>query len=231
MAPSGQHFRGAPAAAWWRKAAKRPAVLWTVLALDLFLLLEGVGAVAYLGISRVDPVNVGRLAVTTAEVRAERAAISQPAPVAVIVPRLGIRSDLVRLAVDATGELEVPEDFEVAGWWEAGPKPGALGAAVIVGHVDSHRGGAIFERLRVLEPKDHVEVLREDGSSVVFEIDALRQYPKDSLPTNQIYGPTPGAELRLITCGGRFDRRTKSYEDNVVVFAREIDRKERQVAA
>jgi hypothetical protein len=35
-----------------------------------------------------------------------------------------------------------------------------------------------------------------------------------------VYGPIPYPALRLITCGGDFDRRARSYRNNVIVFAR-----------
>ena len=43
--------------------------------------------------------------------------------------------------------------------------------------------------------------------------------PKAQFPTAAVYAPTPRPELRLITCGGRFDRAARNYVDNVVVEA------------
>lgn len=55
---------------------------------------------------------------------------------------------------------------------------------------------------------------------MTFVVEALGQYPKDKLPIDAIYAPTPEPTLRLITCGGTFDRARDEYRDNVVVFAR-----------
>jgi len=57
-------------------------------------------------------------------------------------------------------------------------------------------------------------------SLAVFTVTSVRTYAKDQFPTAAVYGPVPDAELRLITCGGVFDRSTGSYLSNVVVFAR-----------
>jgi sortase (surface protein transpeptidase) len=142
-----------------------------------------------------------------------------PVPTRVRVPAIAVDSDLVRLGVDADRVLVPPTDFATAGWFAEGPAPGATGPAVLAGHVDSTAGPAVFFRLRELAPGDEVLVDRADGSTVRFEVTSVDRYPKDAFPTDQVYGPTPRAELRLITCGGEFDAGERSYRDNVVVTA------------
>jgi LPXTG-site transpeptidase (sortase) family protein len=112
-----------------------------------------------------------------------------------------------------------PTDFAQAGWFAAGPVPGDVGPAVIAGHVDSRTGPAVFFRLEELSPGDTVLVTRSDGRDVEFRVTEVARYPKDDFATEEVYGPTTGAELRLITCGGTFDPSRRSYEDNVVVYA------------
>jgi Sortase domain len=141
------------------------------------------------------------------------------APTRVRVPGIDIDSDLVRLGVDDGGSLVPPEDFARAGWFTGGPAPGETGPAVIAGHVDSHRGPAVFFRLSELEAGDEVLVDRADGTTARFTVSEVDRYPKDDFPTEQVYGPTPRAELRLITCGGEFDPDARSYRDNIVVSA------------
>lgn len=139
-------------------------------------------------------------------------------PVAVQVPAIGVDSRLVTLGLDAEGALETPP-YELAGWYGGGPKPGQVGAAVIAAHVDSKTGPAVFFRLRDLRPGDAVSVAYDDGSTVSFVVTDARTYPKSQFPTRLVYGPTAGPELRLITCSGAFDRRSGSYQDNLVVWA------------
>ena len=140
-------------------------------------------------------------------------------PVRLTIPSIGVATELTRLGVDPTGRLVPPEDFAVAGWFAAGPAPGAVGPAVLAGHVDSRRGPGVFFRLGEVPVDSQVLVTREDGTTVHFTVTRVEQYPKDAFPTAEVYGPTPGAELRLITCGGDFDRGQRSYEDNIVVYA------------
>jgi sortase (surface protein transpeptidase) len=143
-----------------------------------------------------------------------------PVPVEVRVPSIAVDSRLVALGVDAAGALVPPEDTGTAGWFAQGTVPGAVGPAVIAGHVDSYRGPGVFFRLSRVAPGDVVLVDRSDGSTVSFTVTGVDRYPKQAFPTDRVYGPTSGPELRLITCGGTFDRSVRSYEDNVVVSAR-----------
>ena len=142
----------------------------------------------------------------------------QPLPTKISIPTVKVSSRLVDLHV-TDGELAVPKDYSKAGWWTEGIIPGQAGPAVIVGHVDSTKGAAVFYRTRQLKPGDTIDITREDGSVITFKVDAVRQVSKAKFPTRDIYGPTPVPTLRLITCGGKFDRAERHYEDNVVVFA------------
>jgi len=141
-------------------------------------------------------------------------------PVWVSVPAIGIRTSLVNLGLNRNGTLQVPASTAVAGWFTGSPRPGMVGSAVIAGHVDSRAGPGIFFWLRTLRPGDRVYVGRADGTMAVFTVTRVRMYAKDQFPTAAVYGPVPDAELRLITCGGVFDRSLGSYLSNVVVFAR-----------
>jgi len=144
------------------------------------------------------------------------------APVSVSVPAIGVTSDLLRLGLNDDGTVEVPPlgPDDQAGWYERGPAPGAVGPAVLLGHVDSaEHGPGVFFELGALQPGDDVEVARADGTVAVFTVDRVETHPKDDFPTIEAYGNTPDSQLRLITCGGDFDSSARSYEDNVIVFA------------
>ena len=130
-------------------------------------------------------------------------------PTRVRVPKLGVDSSLVGLRLGADGELEAPKDFQQAGWYAQGTVPGEVGPAVIAGHVDSRQGPAVFYRLVDLRAGDRIEVQR-DGVWLPFRVVHTGRYPKNKFPTAEVYGPTPTAELRLITCGGTFDRQRQA---------------------
>jgi sortase (surface protein transpeptidase) len=142
----------------------------------------------------------------------------QGPPTRVRVPRIGVDSSLVTLGLDRAGKLEAPKAYDTAGWYSDGPAPGDVGPAVLAGHVDSKAGPAVFYRLHELKVGDRIEV-RRGRDTVTFTVSGVTRHPKNRFPTTAVYGPTPGAELRLVTCGGVFDRLRNSYRDNVVVFA------------
>lgn len=140
-------------------------------------------------------------------------------PVRVEVPSIGVKSDLVTLGQNEDGSLQVPEQYSLAGWYDRSPTPGELGPSVIAGHVDSYKGPAVFYRLTQLKPGAEVLVRREDGTTATFRVDRVAQYPKDQFPTIEVYQNLDHAGLRLITCGGSYDERSKSYRDNIVAYA------------
>ena len=148
-----------------------------------------------------------------------RRAVRAPMPVRVRIAAIGVDAPLIALGLDANRALEVPSRFDVAGWWSGGYRPGEPGPAVIAGHVDSKTGPAVFYRLGNLRRGDAVVVERRDGTTVRFTVQAVGHYPKTGFPTKQVYGPTRGPALRLITCSGDFDRSTGHYLDNTVVYA------------
>jgi hypothetical protein len=138
------------------------------------------------------------------------------APTRLRITAIGIDTALESLHL-ARGAL-TPKNFAKAGWYADGTPPGDLGPAVIAGHVDSKRGPAVFYRLREILVGDQIEVTR-GGKSVRFTVASTAWYPKTKFPTEQVYGPTPDRQLRLITCGGVFDHRLRTYKDNLVVYA------------
>jgi sortase (surface protein transpeptidase) len=148
-----------------------------------------------------------------------RAAGKPSPPVRVEIPSIGVSSRLVRLGLNADGTMEVPRDYGLAGWFTGGAMPGQDGPAVISGHVDSKSGPAVFFRLRDLRRGDTVRVLRAAGDWLAFEVTGTARYAKAAFPTDAVFGPVTGPVLRVITCGGDFDRSSGHYLDNVVVTA------------
>lgn len=146
--------------------------------------------------------------------------LAESHPVSVAIPAIGVRSRLVDLGLDADGAMEVPRDPSLAGWFTGSPSPGALGPAVIAGHVTWNRAPAVFRHLGRLHPGDRVEVVRKDGRTAVFTVDRVARYAKSRFPTEAVYGTIDHAGLRLITCGGTYDTAQHRYLDNVVVFGR-----------
>ena len=172
------------------------------------------------------PAGVGAMPAPTGPIVAPpQSAEPRPAarPVSLSIPLIGVHTRLITLALTRDGSLQVPATTSVAGWFAAGPRPGAIGSAVIAGHIDSYRGPGVFFRLDELRPGNRIYVRRSDRTTVMFRVTAVHRYLKDHFPTQTVYGATPDAELRLITCGGAFDDATGHYLSNVVVYATEAN--------
>ncbi|WP_338204019.1 class F sortase [Candidatus Nephthysia bennettiae] len=130
-----------------------------------------------------------------------------------------IRLDAPVSSLDAETGLAGPADPSSAGWFAQGPAPGDPGPAVVIGHLDSNRGPAVFWRLDQVRVGDEIVVSRSDGSLVRFGVRRLARYSRSSFPSSEVFGTRPGPELRLITCSGRFNFLTRQYTDNLVVYA------------
>ncbi|MFE5511570.1 class F sortase [Streptomyces sp. NPDC056529] len=145
-------------------------------------------------------------------------------PTAVAVPAITIEAPVTDLHLDRKGQLAAPpvDNPSIVGWYAKGPTPGERGTAVVVGHRDTLTGPAVFLNLGVLNPGNTVRVARADGKVAVFTVDRIKTYAKNDFPDEEVYGATGRPELRLLTCGGAFDRKT-GYEANIVVFAHLTD--------
>jgi sortase (surface protein transpeptidase) len=141
-----------------------------------------------------------------------------PVPNRLVIPAIGVDTSVVALGLNTDGTAQVPSGTTYSSWYDLGPRPGQLGPAVILGHIDSYTGPGVFFRLKSLLPGDIITV--HSGPKVfTFEVSNVLTYPKAHFDTAAVFGPTPAAELRLITCGGPFDFAIGHYEDNTVVYA------------
>jgi len=179
----------------------------------------------YAGVTSTVPPTSGGTAAGLPAVRGFESVRSyQPTrvPVRLKIPEIGVDTGLQRLGREKDGTVAVPEGphkWDMAGWYAGGTWPGDPGSAVLLGHVDSTAGPAVFYRLRDLRRGDEIKVVRADGSTVRFAVDRTEQYPKTRFPTDDVYYPTLTPRLRLVTCGGSFDPVAHSYRSNVIVFA------------
>lgn len=148
------------------------------------------------------------------------ASVQVAAPVAVDIPAVGAHSTLIPLGVDADGRMVVPDTAGQAAWYEPGVRPGEPGPAILTGHVDYGGQIGVFGRIDELTAGDVVTVTLADGRALRFVVYRVQQVAKAAFPWGEVAADTAGPELRLITCGGGFNRSTGHYVDNVIVYAR-----------
>jgi len=148
--------------------------------------------------------------------------MARSVPLALAIPAIRVRAKIIALGLRPDGSPAVPPLATpfVTSWYDPGPTPGAPGAAVIFGHVDSAAvGPAVFYDLGRLRTGDLIDVTLADRRTAVFRVYGAGLYLKTDFPSLGVYGYTRWPTLRLITCGGEFDRRSGQYLGNVVVFA------------
>ncbi|MFI7341036.1 class F sortase [Streptomyces sp. NPDC050085] len=208
-------------------AGPRPRIRWR-FPWELCLLLAGI-AVALMAVLGTSPSGPPQPARAPADNAVEQATRDEPAapplppspPLRVTVPAIHVDAPLMGLALQGDGRLAAPpeNDADLAGWWSSGPAPGAQGTAIIAGHVDIPTGPAAFYNLGALKPGMRIDVERADRRTAHFTIDSVDVYDADAFPDDKVYADTGRPELRLITCGGGFDKKLQRYRGNVVISA------------
>jgi sortase (surface protein transpeptidase) len=152
--------------------------------------------------------------------RSPRTAAAFPVPVRVRIPSIHVDAPLEHVGLDPDGTIAAPEHPLDAAWYTGGPLPGQPGPAVLLGHVDyDTKKAAVFFLLATLKPGAEVLVDRADRTTVRFRVSGRIQVAKSRFPADLVFGPTLAPSLRLVTCGGDFDRSSRHYLDNVVVSA------------
>ncbi len=147
--------------------------------------------------------------------------LARSEPATVDIAQIGLHAPITAVGLDAAGAVQVPapDQGRRAGWYNQGPTPGELGPAVLVGHLDSVSGPAVFYDVGTVRAGSTVEIRRADQSTAVFTVDTVERFAKADFPTQRVYGDLNRAELRVITCGGDYDPGRGGYQDNTVLFA------------
>lgn len=188
-----------------------------------------VGVLVVLGLLLVIALMSGgtsaRVGPATADLPAGRTAVELPLEqadtAAVRVPSIGVDTRrLMELGLKEDRSLQVPPDATTVGHYLRAAAPGGRGPAIYASHVDYRGVEGGFVHLKDVEAGDQVLIERADAVTVVYTVERVEQVSKDNFPTAEVYGPTSGPEIRLVTCGGELDSDARSYEDNVVVFGR-----------
>lgn len=173
--------------------------------------------VAYQTTNSFEAIEIGEVA-TSSDPTAEVLGSSEP--VTLHIPKLALDIPFEPpLGLKQNGEIEVPRAFDTVGWYKYGVTPGERGPAVVLGHVDSYKGPAVFYSLGQLEVGDEVAIDREDGTTAVFRVTGYERVSQSEFPTERVYGAIDHAGLRLITCTGTYSRTQDRYSHNLIVYA------------
>ena len=141
------------------------------------------------------------------------------APTGISIPSLKLSAPIVPVALGPEKELQTPVQDDAVGWYIYSPSPGEVGPAILVGHLDSTTGPAIFWHLKNLTIGDKIVINRNDGTTATFTVSAKQIFPQDPFPTEQVYGATSAPTLRIITCAGKWLSSLHRYSDDLVIFA------------
>jgi len=141
-------------------------------------------------------------------------------PQRLVIPALSIDTNIQQVGKDATGHMDVPNNWTDAGWYDLGYHPGEKGNAVIAGHYDNNLGlPAVFYYLKKLKPGDEIILLDAQNKKETFVVTGSQGVSVINPPLDKIFGPSSVASLNLITCEGVWNKKTRSYNERLVVFS------------
>jgi hypothetical protein len=146
--------------------------------------------------------------------------LSMPAaPRRIVIRTIGVDAIIDAVGLKPDGSMAIP-DAANAGWYHYGATPGqSVGSAVIAGHVDHQQSPGVFLDLPRLAVGAEIVVTDADGVARRFVVTERYQVSKDALPAPELFRLSGDPTLTLITCGGRFDRSRRHYDDNIVIRA------------
>jgi hypothetical protein len=156
-----------------------------------------------------------------------RPGLARAEPTRLKILPIAVDAPFMPLSIGPSGQLDAPPqgDSNLVGWFREGVTPGEAGTAIVAGHLDTKTGPGVFMNLSSLKPGNLVDVVRKDGTTVTFSVDDVESFSKSDFPDDRVYADTPDPQLRLITCGGEYDKEAKDYKENVVVFAHLVSSK------
>jgi sortase A len=145
--------------------------------------------------------------------------ISAVVPVELRVPAAGIDAHVQQVGTTDDGSMDVPSNFSDVAWFAPGYRPGEYGSAVFDGHVSNVDSAAVFFYVEDLAPGNKVYVKGDDGTELMFQVTAVKSYPLDGAPMDEIFGSTDWPRLALITCGGDWHEDIHLFDHRTVVYA------------
>jgi hypothetical protein len=156
-----------------------------------------------------------------------RPGLARAEPTRLKILPIAVDAPFMPLSIGPSGQLDAPpqDESNLVGWFREGVTPGEAGTAIVAGHLDTKTGPGVFMNLSSLKPGNLVDVVRKDGTTVTFSVDDVESFSKSDFPDDRVYADTPDPQLRLITCGGEYDKKAKDYKENVVVFAHLVSSK------
>ncbi|WCK56344.1 class F sortase [Aneurinibacillus sp. Ricciae_BoGa-3] len=134
------------------------------------------------------------------------------------IPAIHLDTRVEPVGILSNGQMGVPASFSTVGILSPWTLAGEHGNAVIAGHLDHFTGPAVFYNLRNLKSGDKVIVSNEAGNKLIFTVKEVKAYKVHEAPLEKIFGKSDKSQLNLITCAGKYNKKTKEHAKRLVVF-------------
>ncbi|MEN9614046.1 MAG: hypothetical protein RLZZ347_353 [Candidatus Parcubacteria bacterium] len=156
--------------------------------------------------------------------RTTELALQPGLPTLLILPRLNIRASVESIGLTKDGALDTPKEPDIVAWFNAGPRPGEKGNAIIDGHYGWKDGiPAVFDSLSQTQIGDSISIQDDHGNVITFVVHKIQIYTKEDTTSDIFNAQDKDAHLVLITCQGAWNKASQSYAGRLIVFADKVE--------
>lgn len=141
------------------------------------------------------------------------------------IPSLGVFSRIKNLGVTPEGAVDAPRNIYDTGWYNGSARPGSkAGSSLILGHVSGWTGPGVFKRINELPIGGEFEIEKGTGEVIKYSVVRSEQIPVDQIDMGKVLSAEEAGkhDLKLMTCSGRYNSSTETFEDRFIVYAKRI---------
>jgi hypothetical protein len=139
------------------------------------------------------------------------------------IPEINVFARIKNLGIDSSGAVDAPHNIYDAGWYNGSARPGSkVGSSLILGHVSGWTAPGVFKKASNLKPGMQFEIEKGSGEKIKYEVNRTETIPVEQVDMSKVLSTETSGEhdLKLMTCGGKYDKNTKTFKDRVIVYAK-----------
>lgn len=154
------------------------------------------------------------------ETEPEEYDVAPDMPKRILIPKITVNGYIQLVGIDQEYNIAVPTNVHLAGWYVNSVKPGEVGLSIMDGHRDGSSVGGIFRNIEKLVKGDEIQIEYGDGSIKDFKVvEVIQVSIEDAFDIMYEKRDSVVRQLNLVSCGGRYLREQKTYEDRIIVIA------------
>lgn len=144
----------------------------------------------------------------------------QQYPMYLVISKLLVNAPVEAVGVNDKGEMANPSSLQKLAWYKDGAKPGQQGSVVLAGHTGSPSEIGVLQGVDKLKTGDSLEVRETGGKNSKYEVYKVDTYAVGDVPLPEVFAKKDGSYLNLVSCVGKWNATTNSYDQRLVVYTK-----------